>query len=98
MRGNPEELIGVVFLPRSEPVEEGGKRFRVDIRVDQVVGPGDIGLALQLDAKGYDTIKYIVAVVSLLISMFFAWRSFYGMRITAAGPTAESIQKERDAK
>ncbi|MBS1122779.1 MAG: rane-bound proton-translocating pyrophosphatase [Deltaproteobacteria bacterium] len=29
----------------------------------------------------YDTIKYVVAGVSLVISMFFAWRSFYGMRI-----------------
>jgi len=29
----------------------------------------------------FDVIKYIVAGVSLVISMFFAWRSFYGMRI-----------------
>jgi K(+)-stimulated pyrophosphate-energized sodium pump len=41
-----------------------------------------------LDAAGkivkepmYETIKYIVAGVSLVISFFFAWRSFYGMRI-----------------
>ena len=33
------------------------------------------------------TIKYVVAVVSLLISMFFAWRSFYGMRIGAMAET-----------
>jgi K(+)-stimulated pyrophosphate-energized sodium pump len=32
-------------------------------------------------APMYDTIKYVVAGVSLVISMFFAWRSFYGMRI-----------------
>ncbi len=32
-------------------------------------------------APMYDTIKYVVAGVSLVISMFFAYRSFYGMRI-----------------
>jgi K(+)-stimulated pyrophosphate-energized sodium pump len=41
-----------------------------------------------LDASGqvvlapqYETIKYVIAGVSIVISMFFAWRSFYGMRI-----------------
>jgi K(+)-stimulated pyrophosphate-energized sodium pump len=55
-----------------------------------------------LDAAGqivkapqYETIKYVVAGVSLLISMYFAWRSFYAMRITeaAAGSNPGSTPK-----
>jgi K(+)-stimulated pyrophosphate-energized sodium pump len=54
------------------------------IKFTTLFGVLAVGLALQLDAKGHTTIKYIVSGVSLLISMFFAWRSFYGMRITDA--------------
>jgi K(+)-stimulated pyrophosphate-energized sodium pump len=35
----------------------------------------------QVLAPEFETIKYVVAGVSIVISMFFAWRSFYGMRI-----------------
>ena len=36
---------------------------------------------VQVLAPQYETIKYVVAGLSIVISMFFAWRSFYGMRI-----------------
>ena len=55
------------------------------IKFTTLFGVLAVGLALQLHAKGHDHIKWIVAIISLLISMFFAWRSFYGMRITGAG-------------
>jgi hypothetical protein len=47
-----------------------------------------VGLAIELDNSGYTQIKYAVAGISLVISMFFAWRSFYGMRITTAAKPA----------
>ena len=57
-----------------------------------------------LDASGqvvlapqYETIKYVIAGVSIVISMFFAWRSFYGMRIgteVKASDFAKPIVKE----
>ncbi len=31
-----------------------------------------------------DTVRYVIAGVALAVSMFFAWRSFYGMRISNA--------------
>jgi len=36
---------------------------------------------VQVLAPQYETIKYVIAGVSIVISMFFAWRSFYRMRI-----------------
>ncbi len=36
---------------------------------------------VQVLAPQYETIKYVIAGLSLAISFFFAWRSFYGMRI-----------------
>jgi len=40
----------------------------------------------QVLAPQYETIKYVVAGISLVISMYFAWRSFYGMRIGNLAP------------
>ncbi|HEY3804815.1 MAG TPA: sodium-translocating pyrophosphatase [Kofleriaceae bacterium] len=51
------------------------------IKFTTLFGVLAVGLAVELHAKGMDQVKFAVAGVSLLISMFFAWRSFYGMRI-----------------
>jgi K(+)-stimulated pyrophosphate-energized sodium pump len=51
------------------------------IKFTTLFGVLAVGLALELHEKGYDSVKYAVAVVAILISMAFAWRSFYGMRI-----------------
>jgi K(+)-stimulated pyrophosphate-energized sodium pump len=51
------------------------------IKFTTLFGVLAVGLALELHEKGYDTVKYAVAIVAILISMAFAWRSFYGMRI-----------------
>jgi K(+)-stimulated pyrophosphate-energized sodium pump len=59
------------------------------IKFTTLFGVLAVGLAIELDHGGYTQIKYAVAGISLVISMFFAWRSFYGMRITdAAKPAA----------
>jgi K(+)-stimulated pyrophosphate-energized sodium pump len=57
------------------------------IKFTTLFGVLAVGLALELHEKGYDQVKYIIAVVAVLISMAFAWRSFYGMRIGAAEKT-----------
>jgi K(+)-stimulated pyrophosphate-energized sodium pump len=54
------------------------------IKFTTLFGVLAVGLALQLHEKGHDTIKWAVAIGAFLISVFFAWRSFYGMRITGA--------------
>ncbi len=51
------------------------------IKFTTLFGVLAVGLAVQLTAKGYTEVKYVIAGVSLLISLFFAHRSFYGMRI-----------------
>jgi K(+)-stimulated pyrophosphate-energized sodium pump len=51
------------------------------IKFTTLFGVLAVGLALQMTAKGYNEAKYVLAGVSMVISMFFAWRSFYGMRI-----------------
>ncbi|MBV8758077.1 MAG: sodium-translocating pyrophosphatase [Deltaproteobacteria bacterium] len=51
------------------------------IKFTTLFGVLAVGLALELHEKGMDTAKYVIAGVSVLISMAFAWRSFYAMRI-----------------
>ncbi len=66
------------------------------IKFTTLFGVLAVGLALQLSNKAlgfemgkqvhapepmYDYIRWAVAIISLAISMFFAYRSFYGMRI-----------------
>jgi len=51
------------------------------IKFTTLFGVLAVGLALQLQANQYDGIRWAVAGIALVISMFFAYRSFYGMRI-----------------
>jgi K(+)-stimulated pyrophosphate-energized sodium pump len=78
------------------------------IKFTTLFGVLAVGLALELhnkatglDALGnvvhtpepvYDYVRYAIAGLGLVISMFFAWRSFYGMRIgnTSSTPTTTS--------
>jgi K(+)-stimulated pyrophosphate-energized sodium pump len=62
------------------------------IKFTTLFGVLAVGLALELHNKGLDSVKYTVAGLGLVISMFFAWRSFYGMRIgnSSSAPTASS--------
>jgi K(+)-stimulated pyrophosphate-energized sodium pump len=48
------------------------------------------GLAIKLHEKGFDQLKYALAGGFLIVSMFFAWRSFYGMRIGMGSTTTTS--------
>jgi K(+)-stimulated pyrophosphate-energized sodium pump len=57
------------------------------IKFTTLFGVLAVGLALELQAKGLTEVKYAIAAIALLISMVFAWRSFYGMRIGAAEAT-----------
>jgi len=57
------------------------------IKFTTLFGVLAVGLAIELENNGYTQIKYAVAGISLMISFFFAWRSFYGMRITSAAAT-----------
>jgi K(+)-stimulated pyrophosphate-energized sodium pump len=66
------------------------------IKFTTLFGVLAVGLALQLTAKGYNEVKYVVAGVSMVISMFFAWRSFYGMRISKPGDLAKLVVKKVD--
>jgi len=51
------------------------------IKFTTLFGVLAVGMALELTARGMDTLKYTLAGAFLVISMFFAWRSFYRMRI-----------------
>ncbi len=44
-----------------------------------------VELAVSLTAERGPTIGHVLAAVFLLVSMFFVWRSFYGMRIEREG-------------
>jgi K(+)-stimulated pyrophosphate-energized sodium pump len=63
------------------------------IKFTTLFGVLAVGLALELHKKGLDNVKWAVAGVSLAISLFFAWRSFYGMRITGAAEETKSESK-----
>ncbi len=79
------------------------------IKFTTLFGVLAVGLALQLEDKAhglhhdgtvtapepmYSYIRWAVAGVSLVISMFFAWRSFYGMRIGGAVAAAAAAAPE----
>jgi K(+)-stimulated pyrophosphate-energized sodium pump len=64
------------------------------IKFTTLFGVLAVGLALQLHAKGLDNVKYAVAAGSFLISLFFAHRSFYGMRIDSGKGTTKVESKE----
>jgi len=66
------------------------------IKFTTLFGVLAVGLALQLTAKGYNEVKYVIAGVSMVISMFFAYRSFYGMRISKPGDLAKLVVKKVD--
>jgi hypothetical protein len=66
------------------------------IKFTTLFGVLAVGLALQLTARGYNEVKYVIAGVSMVISMTFAWRSFYGMRIgdgSMGKPAGKPIEK-----
>jgi K(+)-stimulated pyrophosphate-energized sodium pump len=64
------------------------------IKFTTLFGVLAVGLALQLETKNYTQVKYAIAIGSLLISMFFAYRSFYGMRIGDIADEKPSAKKE----
>ena len=67
------------------------------IKFTTLFGVLAVGLALELHDRGMDNVKFAVSGVSFVISLFFAWRSFYGMRI-GTEVTAASLKAEQDAK
>jgi K(+)-stimulated pyrophosphate-energized sodium pump len=56
------------------------------IKFTTLFGVLAVGLAVQLQDKGYGNVKYGIAGASLFIAMVFAYRSFYGMRIMSGEP------------
>jgi len=91
------------------------------IKFTTLFGVLAVGLAVELhnkalgnDAYGkvvhtpepvFDWVRYAIAGISLIISMFFAWRSFYGMRIgnapapaTTSGKSAPTAKKPEPVK
>ncbi len=64
------------------------------IKFTTLFGVLAVGMALELHEKHYDQLKYALAGAFMVVAMFFAWRSFYGMRITSAA--ASSAAKKAD--
>src|SRR3954452_18943284 len=57
------------------------------IKFTTLFGVLAVGMALQLHEKGYDQLKYSLAGAFFAVSLFFAHRSFYGMRIGEGSAT-----------
>jgi len=57
---------------------------------NKALGLDDKGVLVHTPEPTYNYIRYAIAGIGLVISMFFAWRSFYGMRIgnSSSTPTA----------
>ncbi len=58
------------------------------IKFSTLFGLLAVELAISVAAKQGTTVTHALAAVFFLISAFFVWRSFYGMRIGNAGPKA----------
>jgi len=64
------------------------------IKFTTLFGVLAVGLSVELREKQLGSVCYVIAALGLLVSMFFAWRSFYGMRIgNATEPTTGSTPK-----
>jgi K(+)-stimulated pyrophosphate-energized sodium pump len=54
------------------------------IKFTTLFGVLAVGLALELTAHGQEAVKYAISGGAFLIALFYARRSFYGMRIEGA--------------
>ncbi|MGE5183378.1 MAG: sodium/proton-translocating pyrophosphatase, partial [Acidobacteriota bacterium] len=71
------------------------------IKFTTLFGVLAVGLALELHNKHDDALKYTLSGAFFVIALFFAWRSFYGMRITSSGDepaTSEPAKTEPEPK
>jgi len=59
------------------------------IKFTTLFGVLAVGLALRIDNG---TLRIAISAIAFVISMVFAWRSFYGMRIE--GAQAEAAKKQ----
>jgi K(+)-stimulated pyrophosphate-energized sodium pump len=53
-----------------------------------------VELAVQLTATNGAAFSHVLAVAFFLVSFFFVWKSFYGMRIVKAPAHKEQPQPE----
>ncbi len=67
------------------------------IKFTTLFGVLAVGLAIQLTEHGHSDVKYVISGVSLVISFFFAHRSFYGMRIGGGKKTVSSQEAKKAA-
>jgi K(+)-stimulated pyrophosphate-energized sodium pump len=65
------------------------------IKFTTLFGVLAVELAIKLHERGFDKLKYALSGGSLVIAMFFAWRSFYGMRIGNAANAPTESTKEK---
>ncbi|HTR49444.1 MAG TPA: sodium-translocating pyrophosphatase [Kofleriaceae bacterium] len=70
------------------------------IKFTTLFGVLAVELAIKLHERNMDTLKYVIAGACLVVAMFFAWRSFYGMRIGSAqeAPKSEAPKSESKPK
>src|SRR5581483_375297 len=57
---------------------------------EKASGTNELGQVIGAPNPSFDYLRYAIAAVGLLIAMFFAYRSFYGMRIGNAPAGAQS--------
>jgi len=65
---------------------------------NKALGHDAFGKLVHTPEPVYDWVRLALAALSLIVSMFFAWRSFYGMRIGNASPAAASGKHAPTAK
>ena len=97
-KGTPLHAATVVGDTVGDPFKDTSSvALNPVIKFTTLFGVLAVGLALELTAKGYTNVKYAIAGVALVISFFFAWRSFYGMRIGGQTKAAGSTEKKSEA-
>jgi K(+)-stimulated pyrophosphate-energized sodium pump len=86
-------LFGVLAVGLAEQLQH--KAWRMDeITHKAVIDP--LTHTPFVDHPEFNTIRWAIAGIALVVSMFFAWRSFYGMRISNA-PTATAAPEKKAA-
>ncbi|MFT3699878.1 MAG: sodium-translocating pyrophosphatase [Kofleriaceae bacterium] len=93
-KGTPLHAASVVGDTVGDPFKDTSSvALNPVIKFTTLFGVLAVGLALELDKMGQSTVKYVIAAIALVISMAFAYRSFYGMRISSGKSTTTAAKK-----
>ncbi len=99
MKGTPLHEASIVGDTVGDPFKDTSSvALNPVIKFTTLFGVLAVGLAVNLEEKHLYAVKYAIAGGSIIISMIFAYRSFYSMRIGNVAKPATAVAKVPEPK